>query len=175
MSNFYFFDLPVYRVDEERYYKERSEYVDRVIFPLESEYSRNQQNGKTKNTALLDNHRWRLEDAYGGLWRYNEIIGYIRLYFLGQQVRGEYYAVDRQRIVRTRKKQLQFQTWKLAPEVDIDWYATSDEIFATVMKYVGDCRAELSGRFIDEGQLVALGSFIDWRNIFEHSLARHPE
>jgi hypothetical protein len=34
-----------------------------------------------------------LEMRYGGPWNFNEIIGFIRLHFLGSQIRGEYFAV----------------------------------------------------------------------------------
>ena len=61
----------------------------------------------------------RLRQSYGGAWEYNEIIGYIRLYFFGTQVRGEYWGVNSKRVVRTRKKTLEYKTWKLAPEIDL--------------------------------------------------------
>ena len=54
-----------------------------------------------------------------GTWRFNEIIGYVRLYFRGSQVLGEYYAVKRSRHVLTRHKTLIRRTHKLGPEHQI--------------------------------------------------------
>ena len=81
--------------------------------------------------------------SYGGAWLYNEIIGYIRLHFLETQVRGEYYAIRRQRIVKTRRKTLEFRTWKLAPEREIPNSASTEIIYSIVLEYIHACRTEL--------------------------------
>ena len=44
-----------------------------------------------------------MHDQFGGAWKYNEIIGYIRLHFLGNQIRGEYWGVKAMCQVRTRR------------------------------------------------------------------------
>ena len=66
--------------------------------------------------------------SYGGPWIFNEIVGYIRLHFMGNQVRGEYFAVQRKRIVRTRRKQLEFLDWNLGACAAERFWAPSDTI-----------------------------------------------
>jgi len=97
------------------------------------------------------------------MWRYNEIIGYLRLYFLGTQVRAEYWRVNRKRIVRTRRKIFQFWTWKVAPETELPVNGSSAEIYKAVQEHVESCRAALKGRFVDTRQLTTIGHYIDWR------------
>jgi hypothetical protein len=126
----YFLDLPVYRITEDRYYNDRAAFVDRILFPHDASYSEQRRVDEKKNPGSLAGIRDHFEKAYGGCWRYNEIIGYIRLHFLGSQIRGEYYGINRRRIVRTRTRQLEYMTWKLAPEVDIPLDATDSDIFA---------------------------------------------
>lgn len=162
----YFLDLPVYRITEDRYYSDRAAFVDRILFPPDVPYSEQRRADEKKNPSSLVGVRDHFEKAYGGCWRYNEVIGYIRLHFLGSQVRGEYYGVNRRRIVRTRTRQLEYMTWKLAPEVDIPRDATDGIIFGAVREYVDDCRAELKGRYIDDTQLTALGPHINWRELY---------
>ena len=39
------------------------------------------------NKIFFEEH---LSNYFGGIWEYNEIIGYIKLYSIGNQIRGEY-------------------------------------------------------------------------------------
>lgn len=163
----YFFDVPVYRLPEERYYCERDKYIESVIFPEGSPYN----DAKRANEADDRNYyiatRDHLERNYGGCWRFNEIIGYVRLHFLGSQVRGEYYGVRKKRVVRTRRKTLEWQTWKLAPEIDLQGLYTNEQIFEAVRKYLKACSNELPCRYIDTELFELVGKHIDWCSLFE--------
>jgi hypothetical protein len=116
--------------------------------------------------------RNRLGQAYGGMWQYNEVIGHIRLHFLGSQIRGEYIGVSRKRVVRTRRKIFEFQTWKLAPEIEVPADATSALIFGLIKNYVSACRRELSKRYIDTAMLDAVGPYIDLRRLYDDHIQR---
>lgn len=113
MKEKYFYDVPVYRLSRERYYKDMEKYIKKHMYPgspnhikMMEDFHRKE---PTQKLALED----RLRKSYGEAWEYNEIIGYIRLYFFGNQIRGEYWAVNSKRVVRTRKKILEHKTWKL--------------------------------------------------------------
>jgi hypothetical protein len=173
MSDYMFFDLPVYRIGEEKYLEDRDSFVSRSLAAYGVTSGESFDHRGQEHQPLLVERRARLEKLFGGCWRFNETIGYIRLHFLGCQVRGEYYSVSRKRIIKTRKKQFEFQTWKLAPEIDFNDDATSDAIFSCIMDYVADCRRELPGRYIDDGSLRALGPFLDWRRMHQHTLTQH--
>lgn len=163
-SNEYFFDVPVYRIEERRYYAERDQWIDRILFPPNNPYSSVRREKELQDPKSLVGPRDHMQRSFDGCWRYNEIIGYIRLHFLGSQIRGEYYGVQNKRIVRTRKKILEYQTWKLAPEIEIPPDSKSEEIFGLIVEYVNDCRKELKGRrFVDSEILETIGPYIDWR------------
>ncbi len=102
---FYFFDLPVYRIPEDRYYKERDEYVDRLMTRPTTSLNPSTEGRLSQQDEAMRSH---LFDSYGGVWRYIEIIGYVRLHLLGTQIRGEYWRVNKKRIVRARNKVLEF-------------------------------------------------------------------
>ncbi|MEI6545123.1 MAG: hypothetical protein WCL60_16530 [Methylococcales bacterium] len=162
----YFFDIPVYRLPEDRYYRERDKYIEGMIYPEGSPFNEAM---RTKEAA--DPHhniafRDHLQRTYGGCWRFNEIVGYIRLHFLGSQVRGEYYGVRKQRIVRSRTKTLEHQTWKLAPEIDIPYPHTNDGIFETARNYLEACRKELPGRYVDTELFEVVGKHVNWCDLF---------
>lgn len=113
----------------------------------------------------MDHTRARLAASYGGAWRFNEIVGYIRLYFLGTQIRGEHHGVYKSRIVRTMTKPFEFIHWKLAPEIEIPHPITDEGIFRAVLEYVDDCRKELPRRHIDSTSLMVLGKHLRWREL----------
>ncbi len=107
-----------------------------------------------------------LTEKYGGCWQFNEIIGYIKLDFLGSQIRGEYFAVDRKRIVRTRTKTFEYKTWKLAPEIDIEQPYGTGEVLGAIQRYIQACKAELPKRFIDTSNFDKLAPHIDWGTLY---------
>ena len=163
----YFFDLPVYRLAEAAYYEQRERYISRILFPPDApdakalrDYAAQHPNAN----SVLSEH---LAHSYGGVWVYNEIIGYIQLHFLGTQVRGEYYAVKAKRLVRTRNRTLEYKTWKLAHEVEIAHNASSKQVLSKVREYIEACKQELPGRFIDTARFDALAPFINWKSLFQ--------
>lgn len=166
MSVRYFFDVPVYRLAEERYYREREAHIDRVLYPPESPHSaamREKDKADPNNRVGFIDH---LQRSYGGCWRFNEIVGYIRLHFLGSQVRGEYYGLNRKRVVRTRTRTLEYLAWKLAPEVDIPYPVTSEGVHRAVSEYLDSCKTELPGRHIDTELFETVAKHIDWEALF---------
>lgn len=168
MANKYFYDLPVYRVAPDRYYKDRAEHIEKVIFPPAGKNTPELRRLEAEKPGINDFLRNHLENSYGGQWEFNEIIGFIRLHFLGTQVRGEYYAPSKKRVVRTKAKTLEFQTWKLAPEVDIELPLTNQTISKAIFQYIEDCRNEVPRRFIDSALFEGVSPHVDWLAFLMH-------
>jgi hypothetical protein len=164
----YFFDLPVYRLSRERYYVERDEFVDKNLFPPNSPDRDYLLKRDRDNPHVNIGFRDHLQRTYGGCWEFNEIIGYIRLHFLGSQVRGEYFAVSRKRIVRTRTKTLEYKTHKLAPEVDVQAPYQRPQVLAAIRQYIDACKREVRPRHIDATLFEALARFVDWESLFKN-------
>ncbi|MCC4591111.1 hypothetical protein LL974_08165 [Xanthomonas campestris pv. cannae] len=162
MSREYFFDVPVYRLPREKYYADRQIYVDSVVYQTgtagEPFFREQEKNDPSKYVGM----RTRLEKSYGGCWEFNEVIGYIRLHFLGTQVRGEYFASTKKRVVRTRTRTLEWITWKLAPEVDVDPPYGKEEILRAVRQYISDCKRQLPRRHIDDEVFERIAPHVDW-------------
>ena len=166
MREKYFFDIPVYRLAREKYDRKRNAYVEESPFPTNSSLAEatralDKANPRQNDMVRSNSLRW-----YGGCWEFNEIIGYIRLHFLGSQVRGEYYSVRRKRIVRTRTKTFEYKTWKLAPEIEIPNPPTQTSIFGAIRTYLDGCKRELPRRFIDTSMFEAVASHIDWLALY---------
>jgi len=169
MRKKYFYDVPVYRLSREKYYKGMNEYIKKQM-----------ESGSPRHIEIMKefhmkepNQRYAAEDSlrqfYGGSWEYNEIIGYIRLYFFGTQIRGEYWGVNSKRVVRTRKKVFEHKTWKLALEIDLHQAPDSSTIFLKIQKYLMSCQQELKGRYIDITHLMTIGPYVNWKALYEES------
>jgi hypothetical protein len=148
----------VYRLPESDYHEDQDRYVQAQL---------DRAGGTTRDADIQRGIREHARQSYGGPWRYNEIIGYIRLHFLGSQIRGDYFVVQAKRIVKTRRKIFWRVSHKCAPEVEIPKVATSAAIFGAINSYVQRCRRELRGRFIDDSDLMALGKYMDWKGLYE--------
>ena len=162
----YFYDVPVYRLPKREYERKRHEYIENTLLPPDSwhrdELIARDKANPNENLGFRD----LCTKSYGGAWIFNEIVGYIRLHFMGNQVRGEYFAVQRKRIVRTRRKQLEFLDWNLVPEREIPKCSSSEEIYSIVLEYIEECRKEIRLRFIDSSGLERIGPYIDWKALY---------
>ena len=95
--------------------------------------------GPDRETEFVRLVRDEARKVFGGPWQYKEIIGFIRLHFIDSQVRGEYFAPDVKRIVKTRRKVFWLRYYKLAREIEIPARATGEEIFDLIKKYIDAC------------------------------------
>jgi hypothetical protein len=164
------FDVPVYRLKQDRYNAELDEYIERTMYPPNDPWSEATRELDKRQPHLRINfhdHLWR---SYGGAWRFNEIIAYIRLHFLGSQIRGEYFSSIRKRCVRTRTKTFEYRTHKLAAEIDIPRDADKKQIFDLFRQYLEDCQRELPKRYVDITSFEEIAPYVDWRALFDDHL-----
>lgn len=154
----YFFDLPVYRLSCEKYNQAMDNRVNSQLDPIR------RFPGYEPPPATINSIRQRQDDQYGS-WQFNEVLGYIRLYFLGTQVRGEYYSAEKARNSLGRCKVFSFRDQKLASEIEIFPRSdvTNSEIWEAIQQYVRRCRKELrKERVIDDSILQTIGPHVDW-------------
>lgn len=157
MHIFYFHNLPVYRLERAAYYADQERRASAFVDSLG--YS-----DAAVRKQLFEQMKQHDHDKHGP-WDFNEIIGHVRLHFMGSQVRGEYFCNRKKRHTLTRTKVLLYSTHKLAPELDIRGEATNEEILNVILEYVEDCRKEEPRRHFDDRWLRNVGPFVDWRGI----------
>ena len=100
------------------------------------------------------------------MYEENEIVGYVKLHFLGTQIRGEYWATIPKRKVRTRRKQFEYKTHKLAAEIEIRDF-TQEGIIKAVDKYIGRCKKEVKNRHLDLREFDKLKAHINWSSLYK--------
>lgn len=166
MNMNYFFDIPVYRLPSEKYYEELSIYKNKC---LNDGWSEKDKNLKKQFYKKYPERKISLEEhvfkKFGGQWDFNEIIGYIKLYSVGNQIRGEYFQIDKKRICKTRTKIFRWETDKLVPEISFCQENTNEEIFDMIYCYIKDCDKELKYRYLDLDNFLKIGQYVDWQKL----------
>jgi hypothetical protein len=77
-------------------FPQRRQYVEEVIDRAGGRHERH-----PEIVRQIESHANRV---YGGQWIYNEIIGFVRLYFDGSQVLGAYFRTSAKRISKNSKE-----------------------------------------------------------------------
>ncbi|HHC6640669.1 TPA: hypothetical protein ACN397_004601 [Vibrio parahaemolyticus] len=157
--------LPVYRIEKQKYYDQRELFVEKSIFggpdgQFKREYAVKDPHWFTRFSELLC-------DTYGGAWDFNEVIGYIEIHIMGNQVRGKYWQDDKKRFVKSRRKQFKYVTHKLVPEVSFPRSADNTQIYQAVLEYVSHCQRYLKSRYIDQSNLTNIGKYVDWKALIK--------
>jgi hypothetical protein len=164
MRHIFFFDLPVYRLEKDKYYSQMDKWIKTKLGatgnPIQEEIIKKYPEEKIR---IGDNYR----KIYGGAWEYNEIIGFIRLHFWGTQIRGEYWQHKAIKMMRTRRKQYEYVTHKLAVENNLPLIKPNREIYNKIMEYIHRCKKELKNRYIDISIFETIGPYINWRKLIK--------
>ena len=159
------FEIPVYRLTEQEYSKKQNEYVAKHV----GGYDSNKLLIKASKPEGGEEARKKINEAsfffkeFGGGWRYNEIIGYIRIYKYGSQVRAEYWQNDVKRIVKTRKKIFVIKSRKLVPEVNIK----NGDIGSAIDVCINQCKNELSNRCLDLETYELVLRNVNWKSVLD--------
>lgn len=161
MTEKYFFEIGVYSLDEDSFYKEY-ETRKRKYFEWFFQYS-----GRIAPDRIPSSFAWAEQHLFEkyGCWPCNQAIGWIRLYVMGEQIRGEYYFVDAKRIRLLMKRKF-------------SWHGNAFELHVSPedssAKIASDLETELRrlakekpfrGRHIDLEALMEIAPFIEWRQL----------
>jgi hypothetical protein len=161
MPEVYLFDIPYYWREEDRFNREYERDLTNHLCAFE----------KQTGYPLTDNLRlsltgdfWR---RYIAPWRFNQVVGWVRLYKLGSQLRGESWFMNVKHSGRQVSKK-QFSLHGKAFELHIWPDQTSKEIFEAIVENLRRFQKSSSRRiFLDLECLENLGSFIDWRRVMD--------
>ena len=154
------FEIPVYRTTRERHAQERTR-------SIEAEVSRVWLSGVPRQGEAFERMRNRLADEIGA-WRCGQIVGWIQVIALGEQLRGDYWwTVAKRMTVRSRGHRLDY--WGKAFELYVPHHSSTEEIR-------GDLKAALiriqkespfRRRYVDLQAFESISPFVNWRALFD--------
>ncbi len=156
----FFYDLAVYRCS-------RAEY-DAWYKAAEGKYIREALGDRTERGATI-HLKETFFRRYGG-WEFNETVGFIKLHFLGSQIRGAYFSSLKERAVLSRRKIFIMEELKLVPEMDIPHPASSKSILDVINNYLEECRRTLPRGFLIDTELFQeIAPHMDWLALYSKS------
>jgi hypothetical protein len=158
-----FYDIPVYRLTEKQYEARQANHVNKEISNEKQSYFI----GKmyVEDPSQEEQRRTHLRRRYGGPWDFNEIIGWIRLYFYGDQVRGEWWKIDKSTKHKSRHKQFEYREYKFVYEELMDRNITSRKIYRHILNYLARAKADPRVRkhFVDTSVFERIGPHVNWK------------
>jgi hypothetical protein len=148
----YFFEIPIYRCSREAHHAAIERKRDRfATLPLAS--------------APSDRLRDIFNERYFTEWAYNEVVGWIRVFWLGPQLRAEYHLAKGARHLLAQHRR--FECCEKLFETDIPDDASNAEIVAEFRRELaGAMRVKhLKGFVVDLTAFDNLAPHVDWRSL----------
>jgi len=158
----YFFDIPIYRSSIEKHTQELDDDKNKRLQNIVDIHG--------SDVIHSESYKW-IGDHFDRTqwypWRYNEVIGWIRLYRLGSQVRGELWFTNAKKIRRDLKRKRIFYIGK-AFERYLHKNMSSNEIFETICSELEYQKKQppMKGRYLDMNMFLRTGRFINWKELF---------
>lgn len=166
----YFLDIPIYRCSVEKYFIELDQLKSKIDSSLESQK-------KTLPDYDYEDLANRLFQLKVYPYEYNEIIGWIKLYVLGTQLRGEYFfevssshphSIKKRINKGVRKKR--FELFGKAFELSIRKEMNSEDVFTLLcerLERLNRNEIPFLNRHLDLSNLYAIGPHLNWLNLME--------
>ena len=151
----YFFEIPVYRCTEDNYHDE----LEKEKLNLFEECGRSLDDPPNSIKSLLayyDKNIWEP-------WYYNQVIGWLKLFVLDNQIRCDYYKLSNKRLLRKMKhKKFLYHGSYLLMEKHREH--TSIGFFNELLNSLQDLAKEkqFKKRFMDLGAFARIAPHVDW-------------
>jgi len=166
----YLFELPIYRVSESSYCAEFGRHLERFWDDTERMHGRTRQElFSDDQRALIQEQQWR---EFGGPWRYNQVVGWVRLFVLGFQIRGECWMVTAQRLTRRGRREYRYPGHAFT--LNCSERMSSDQIRDAVFVELADFQKERrNGRnVLDLSCFENAARHMDWRELLGFASTR---
>jgi hypothetical protein len=153
----YFFEIPIYSMKQDTYENK----LKQKLIREKAKYNlkKNNPNYELANEAI---RKFAFRE-----WNYNQIVGYLKLYRLGDNISADFWKIDNERIpFKLDKKVFKYQF--ISPEWDIDLseLKTSNEIYEKIIEELpNDCRELYKGYYLDLSILLEIGPYVNWKEL----------
>ncbi len=164
LRDLYFFEIPIYRMSEKSFNDKYDRDLERHWQCLEDASGVPCDKMSDRLRMLSENHFW---ETYGTPWRFNQIVGWIRLYVLGSQIRGETWMCRAKRYTRNGRRRYRF--FGKAFEMSCSKDMTSAELGAEVEDRLRSCVKNFrSGKMhVDLECFMTASQFLNWRSLVD--------
>lgn len=161
MSETYLFEIPIYWCSEIQF----NDTYDKRLKQHLAQFELNSGYPLTAHLRLsLEDGFWR---GYIAPWRFNQVVGWVRLYKVGAQLRGEFWYMNAKRAGRQVSKK-QFSLQGKAFELYISPAESSEGIRLRILSCMQSFSNALRPNcFLDLGCFNGLAKFVSWRDLMD--------
>jgi hypothetical protein len=155
--DYFFFDIPVYRCSQDKHSAEMDSEKCRFLGRLQ----------RTSTAEINDDLERLFDREVSYPWRFNDIIGWIRLFVLGPQLRGELWWNRTTRQVKRGRKRFSFDGE--AFELNLLNVNDSTEIVRLILERLNSLNRHFlfKGRYIDLSLFMNLSPYINWQSLMQ--------
>jgi len=160
--DYYVFELLIYRDKEkafyEKYYKALESFINKYI-PNSTDSI---QQKRTKD--YLEDHFWK---NYGGPWNYNQVVGAIKIFTCGDQIRGDLWLSNKKRFTRIMGNK-NISLFGKAFEMTVFKDMTNEDINQRLIKEITNSIKQNERRIIDMECFLNCSKYIDWMKLLQN-------
>jgi hypothetical protein len=176
----YFFEIPIYRVSQEQYGKEIESEKEKLLGPIRDLWKR--LSSKPVEESEAYQQVWNNFDRDHGthLWRYNQAIGWLRLFTSDHyHIRADYYWVMERISKNLKNKHFRYCFEVKTFQIDILPAMTSNDIYILVKQHIEELKRNepFKKYYVDLEIFQNIGPCIDWRALLDAGVIsiRHPK
>lgn len=160
MKDIWFLDIPVYRCEHEKFIKESEQKIQQDLAWL---YRNNVPKDLAPEAYRSAEEHIRIKYDYSH-WRFNQIVGWIRLLAIPHMIQGQYYFIEAKRIRKDFANKRMVWQGK-AFEKHFLPEQSSDEIYHELWDALNQLKRvkPFKGRFLDMETLQGIGNHMNWR------------
>lgn len=153
----HFFEIGIYRCPIDQHTDELARDKQKYLEPLERIKS-------VASESYANAGDW-FDREHWYPWRYNDVIGWLRLYRLGSQIRGELWFVKAKQITRGLKKHFFY----LGKAFELSFHPSQSEedirieVLTELRRVAGE--RPIKGRYLDLECFLAASPMLRWRAI----------
>ena len=162
----YIFEIAIYRQSEPAFWTEYKaslkEYMEKLR--CKSGVALHQAPQSARNAEL---HFW---DEYVAPWRYNQVVGWVHTFVLGEQIRGDLWMVEAKRFGR-RMKLKKFRQLGKAFEMLTFRDQSNEELARRIRNRLLQVAEDLGRKkfILDTEAFDNLSPYVDWRKLVGYS------
>ena len=166
-----FFDVPVYRLSKQEYELQQNDFIQKELKRCGGKYADEAYRRYPELKKSTESGLW---GNYGGCWLFNEIVGFIRLYFFFSEIRGEYWHTSAKKIVRTRHKFFYPVGSGFGFGEKIPQGSSNMEIANRIGIFLDrvQMEKELKRRYVDRSVLENIWRHTSWNELVKEQFAR---
>jgi hypothetical protein len=154
------FQIPIYRCSPQEHQKEVEEKLQwhldnmRVV-------------GDAARKAWRKKLELRYDNAFWARWRYNHIIGWLRLYVRGSDILAELYWIDAERIVKQPKRKTLVWSSYREIHVSVSPDMSNRETYEALEHALVALQEQrlYRSRYIDMTEFRNLGPYVKWKSL----------